>query len=94
MAYDDSTDSGAVDELKPEAAETSSGDDTYFLPSAMTDGHDCKPGDVIKLRVVGKDKDGDVEVEVIDYGESGDGDDWKEDARRTMAKPMPMEGAM
>lgn len=92
MAHESVNDDAAED---LESKDSEAPDETYFLPSAMTEGHDCKPGDVIKLRVVGKDKDGDVEVEVTDYGESGETDDWKEDARRTMAEPAPMmEGAM
>src|SRR5258705_3170753 len=42
---------------------------TCFLPGDFPGAENLKAGDMLSLKVVGKDKDGDIEVQHIDEGE-------------------------
>ena len=70
---------------------------TFFLPPDFVEGHDCKPGDTISLEVVGKDKDGDVEVRMShdnSYGRKGGEMSIADDLMASKDKIMPgMNGA-
>jgi len=80
MPYDDSTEKGAEEKSY-----------SFFLPSEYQ--HDCKPGDILKFRVIGKDSDGDTEVEPVD--DKG-GDPWKDEMEGELSQSMSedMGGAM
>lgn len=74
MAYDDSNDQSASAALE-DSGETGtdtqeSSEGNFFLPGDFPGADALKAGDTITLRVVGKDADGDVEVENV----SGDTD--------------------
>jgi len=58
--YDDPTDAGA-----PAPDETRSDQQGYtcFLPGDFPGAENLKAGDTLTLKVVGKDKDGDIEVQ-------------------------------
>lgn len=70
-------------------------EDTFFISpqhlSQYLDPESINAGDVLEFRVVGKDADGDIEVE-YNTGEGGDKKDWKTDLHETMAEPG--EGAV
>lgn len=57
-------------------------DDTYFLPKEALDGEDVKAGDIIKFKVIGEDKDGNVEVSCL-HGKNSDGSkmSWQDEMR-------------
>lgn len=76
-------------ESLPPAEESVERDDTYFLPQAAAEGKSVKPGDVIKFRVVGKDSDGNIEVEYYTDEQIGSG--WQDDMRKSFDKPAPIE---
>lgn len=75
MAYDPSMDPGAEQpqESAPQSANPDEGDEqeqpgeskgyTCFLPGDFPGAENLKAGDSITLKVVGKDKDGDIEVQ-------------------------------
>ncbi len=78
-AGDELAQGGADDE----STENDSGrDDTYFLPKDVLDGKDVKPGDILKFKVLGEDKDGNVEVACIqDNPNDGNSMSWQDDMR-------------
>lgn len=79
----------------PEQGEESMehGDDTYFLPSGLLEGKEVKAGDVVKFRVIGKDENGDVEVEYYhDEGSKGSG--WQDDMRKSVGSASGPETQM
>lgn len=57
-------------------------DDTYFLPKKALDGKEVKAGDVLKFKVIGEDKDGNVEVRCMDKGDSKMS--WQDDMRASV----------
>lgn len=63
-------------------------DDTFFIPSDMIPGADSlKPGTELKFKLVGRDKDGHLEVE---YASAPKADESMEDEmRRTVDEPAP-----
>jgi len=66
-------------------------DNTFFVPADAVSGHDCKPGDILKFKVVGKDADGDIEVAIEGYDEgSGENSDEADRAelRKVFAGPV------
>lgn len=88
MPYDDSTDTGAADELtaeNPDEGQTAR-DDTFFLPSDFPGSDALKAGDTLTLRVVGKDADGDIEVEHVAGEPAKSG--MMDDLRTSMTKGM------
>ena len=95
MPENDTMDTEAGDELDQdsdnETTENDGGrDDTYFLPKDALDGQEVKAGDIIKFKVIGEDKDGNVEVECL-HGKDGKGDSkmsWQDDLRAN----VPNEG--
>ena len=78
MDYDEEPNASA----ESEPAESS--DNTFYLPSDLTAGLNCKPGDTLTFRVVGKDEEGNVEVERV----GDDGDDWETDFDNHMPASM------
>lgn len=61
-------------------------DDTYFLPKDALDGESVKAGDILKFKVIGEDKDGNVEVECL-HGKDGKGDSkmsWQDEMRASV----------
>ena len=57
------------------------------LPEGLADT--LKPGDVVRFKVVGRDADGDIEVEYATEGEKeGEGMDWRDEMRQK----VPSEG--
>jgi hypothetical protein len=61
-------------------------EDTFFLPSAFPGSDMLKAGDTITLKVVGKDAEGQIEVEHMpDDMEGEHADRWKGDFRKDMA---------
>ncbi len=69
-----------------EAAENDGGrDDTYFLPKDLLEGKDAKPGDILKFRVIGEDKDGNVEVECIHDDKEKGKMSWQDDMRASVS---------
>src|SRR5882672_6447997 len=80
MAYDPSTDPGAEQpqDSAPQSANPDEGNQeqpdeskgyTCFLPGDFPGAENLKAGDSITLKVVGKDKDGDIEVQHVDEGD-------------------------
>lgn len=67
-----------------ESSDVDSGEreDTFFLPPDFPGADGLKAGDTITLRVVGKNSDGEVEVE-SSSGQTTEGksDDWEHDLR-------------
>jgi hypothetical protein len=66
-----------------ESENSDQGDQTFFLPPTFPGMDQYKPGDTITLRVVGKDSDGDLEVECVEP-DQGDQADWKSDLRKSV----------
>jgi len=61
MPYGDSTDSGsAADDLNNPPDDQGG---SFYLPSDFPGAENLKPGDTITLTIVGKDADGDIEVQ-------------------------------
>jgi hypothetical protein len=58
-------------------------EDTFFLPPDFPGSEALKPGDMLNLRVVGKDAQGGIEVEHV-AGAEGDMPDWKKDLRNSV----------
>lgn len=74
----------------PEEQGETSGEDTYFLPAGAVEGKDVKPGDIIKFKVVGEDKDGNVEVSCVDDSDKGKGGmSWQDEMRKTVPPSGP-----
>lgn len=71
--YDDSADTGAADQLEgaSENQQPQGEDNSFYLPGDFPGAENLKAGDTITLKVVGKDKDGDIEVEHIPDDEDG-----------------------
>jgi hypothetical protein len=65
MAYQDPEMSGTEDESAADD-KSQDGGDTFFLPAGLAQGQSYSPGDTITLTVVGKDKNGDVEVKLAE----------------------------
>ena len=89
MPYDNETgdgEMGAAESLedKPE----SSGDNSFFLPSDVVAalGSEPKPGDTLTFKVVGKDKEGSIEVEIQPQEQQTD---WRNDLHQTMSGSEP-----
>ncbi len=59
-------------------------DDTYFLPKGILEGKDVKPGDIVKFKVLGEDKDGNVEVECMDDNKDTSKMSWQDDMRASV----------
>ena len=75
MVTNDSTDSSAADALDQSPEQDSSDSDsgyTCYLPSDFPGADSLKAGDTITLKVVGKDAEGDIEVEHANGGSSPD----------------------
>ena len=64
-------------------------EDTYFLPQgALPEGMKVQSGDVLEFKVVGQDKDGNIEVE-YNHGEenpsvNGDQSTWQDEMRKNV----------
>ena len=67
----------------------SGGEDTFFLPPEYPNAETLKPGDEIKLRVVGKDPRGGVEVQCVHDESQGS---WKDQVMADMKQGAPDEG--
>lgn len=75
MAYDNNESGGGMAESGPAMPSSPEGgdaqqqeheggrEDTFFLPPDYPGIENLKPGDTVTLRVVGKDEDGNIEVE-------------------------------
>lgn len=61
-------------------------EDTFFMPH-YPGSEDLQPGDTVQLRVVGKDSDGQCEVEVVKGDEHEDGTT-PEGGKRPMMEDM------
>ena len=75
------TDDSAAEAL----AEKPDDQDTFYVPASAVPDHECAPGDTLKFEVIGKDKDGDIEVKFSGYEDGGDGD-MEMDLRQSFAK--------
>lgn len=71
--YDDSADSGAADQLEADSEnqQPEAEDNSFYLPGDFPGAENLKAGDMISLKVVGKDKDGDIEVQHMPDDEEG-----------------------
>lgn len=65
-------------------------EDTYFLPKgALPEGKEVKSGDILQFKIVGQDKDGNVEVECVhDEQENpsvnGEEGSWQDEMRQNV----------
>lgn len=107
MAY--STTTGSPDaasaledsgETPPETSEPSTGK-SFFIPSEYQDDAiaNAKPGDVVKIRIIGKDADGAVEAEIHNEDTENVGqEDWQTSLENAMPESvggkMKMKGSM
>jgi len=82
MPYEDD-ESSAADALD-EGREEDASEDSFFVPADAVADHDCKPGDILKFEVLGKDADGDIEVRFSGY-DPAKGGDFVSDMKRHMA---------
>lgn len=82
-SYNNQLASGGDDsspETPEDGSEPDQRDDTFFLPSDYPGAENLKPGDMVSLKVVGKDADGNIEVECPPENmKDGKGGDWKSD---------------
>lgn len=90
MAQPGAGPNGAMPDSPEEGAEQSS-ERTLFVSPDYLDGLDpesVKPGDILQFKVVGKDANGEIEVEYQKGGGDGmgmkAGKDWKSDLKETM----------
>jgi hypothetical protein len=58
-------------------------EDTFFLPPDFPGAEMLKPGDMLNLRVVGKDGQGGIEVEHVPMKGGGE-PPWKQDLRKSV----------
>ncbi len=85
MATEAGNDLAGAEGADNESAENDGGrDDTYFLPKDLLEGKDAKPGDILKFRVIGEDKDVNVEVECIHDEEKKSKMSWQDDMRASV----------
>lgn len=85
MAYDTNPMGGPTDAQTPDSGpqDTGSPDEgqqdgqgyTCFLPGDFPGAENLKAGDTLTLKVVGKDKDGDIEVQHMDESAEESGED-------------------
>lgn len=94
MAYSRTTDaSSALDdsgEAPPETSEPASGK-SFFIPAEYQDDAiaNAKPGDVVKIRILGKDADGAVEAECDNESTEKTGDeDWQSSLENAMPESV------
>lgn len=84
------------EDLKPpadgadEGNENSGREDTYFLPKTAVEGRSVNSGDILKFRVVGKDSDGNIEVEAADDADKSKS--WQEDMRANVTDATAQPG--
>lgn len=92
------TDSTAEDALNGYSEETPTeetteptGGKTFFIPPEYQDDaiKNAQPGDVIKIKIVGKDADGAVEAQCDNEVAEGEGEE--EDWKSSLANAMPEE---
>jgi hypothetical protein len=71
-----SSGSGGDAQTPPDAAGSDQKDlgPTFFLPPDVPNTKDAKPGDELVFRVVGRDEDGNIEVQYAPEKGQGDGD--------------------
>lgn len=67
------------DTEKQEGDEGEASEGTFFLPQDFPDAGSLNPGDTLSLKVLGKDKDGNVEVERCAPGKG-----WKSDMKKEL----------
>ncbi len=72
---------GDDEQLPPDSS--NSGSQSFYLPDSFPGRENYKPGDTIELKVVGQDKDGDLEVECV-HPKSGEGKSMSEDLRASV----------
>jgi hypothetical protein len=68
----------------PDATDSGS----FFLSPDLLGGKECKAGDLVKLKILGSDKDGNYEVELADDAEP---DSDQDDTDASMAEQMRSE---
>lgn len=87
LAKANSRSSGETDvdhPIDPNPASDESGrEDTFFLPSDFPQADTLKPGDQLTLRVVGRDSEGNIEVETVSTGGTGE-PEWKTDLKKSV----------
>lgn len=65
--------------------EDSGREDTYFLPKGVLEGKNVSSGDVLRFKVLGKDKDGNVEVVCMDGNKKEESQSWQDGLREDVA---------
>ena len=86
MSAADALESGGdegPEEMESDSEDSSEG--SLFIPSDMLGDHECQAGDMITMKVLGKDKDGDVEVKIEGY-EKGEPESFADGMRKHMAQ--------
>ena len=83
MPYDETTAAEPGDDLTARQDQPATREDTFFLPSDFPGSDNLKPGDTLTLKVVGKDADGDIEVEHV-AGQPAKGRGMMDDLRTDM----------
>jgi hypothetical protein len=89
--YDEPSTAGAA--LRDGSSPGDEGDkggreDTFFLPHEYPGASDLQPGDMLQLRVVGKDADGQCEVEVVHGDDKEPGEMATADGKKPMMDDM------
>lgn len=82
---DESLPPGSEMESEMETETETEGEDTFFVPSSIGGGKECKAGDKLTFEVLGKDSDGNYEVKLSGM-EATDVDDFDADLRKVFAK--------
>jgi len=67
-------------------------EDTFYLPPDFPGSEMLNPGDMLQLRVVGKDGDGGIEVEHVPMKGGGE-PEWRQDLKRSVPN-VPGAGGM